>query len=675
MDVGELVREIEGLLAGGRNFEALRAAADLFGPDAPDHGAERRRVAALAERLGLVDPAAACWERLLADDPLDAEALRRLAGLRRAAGRVDDALELLRRWRSLAADDADPLRDELELLLEAGRLDQGRALVAAESARRDADDAVALELQGMLDDFLASPQEEEEGAGLFDERPAVRRAPAPAPIDEAPARVPTDAEVTRFLHRFAGREDVHARMWCDENGRVGYAPVREPLTPQGARNHLLGNLTLGVYPLRHDGRVSFFAVDLDVTKTALERAKGDPEAARRTREGIRAVSLAILARFGELGLPALMESSGYKGRHFWVFLDPPQPAARVYPLGRQLLALLDPDGEDLSLEFFPKQGDARGGIGNLIKLPLGVHLKTGRRSRLLDREGRPVDDAHELLRATPCADDAALAAAEAILREKVGPAPQLRRRPPERGVVREIPDRELGPAPPPPPPPWTEADFDRDPQVKALFERCAVLGALRRRIEEYRRVSAAEIAVLRNTIGHLVAGPLAVNFLLGRCEDVPSVEFMQSPLRGSPSSCSRIRQRVPHLAGVAACACVFDEAAGLYPTPLRHVEGIAATPQAAEEAVPGDAAGRTPEDLARLLGALERRRGELEEKIAGLKKTLLEVIAAGGRERVDLPEGAYVRRAEDGIETLVWVGANAASDAAGPAEGSGTGAA
>ncbi|MEN6527058.1 MAG: hypothetical protein ABFD65_11280, partial [Candidatus Polarisedimenticolia bacterium] len=202
MDVGELVREIEGLLADGRNFEALRAAADLFGPDAPDHGAERRRVAALAERLGLVDPAAACWERVLVDDPLDAEALRRLAGLRRAAGRVDDALDLLRRWRSLAADDADPLRDELELLLEAGRLDQARALVAAESARRDADDAVALELQGMLDDFLASPQEEEEGAGLFDDRPAVRRAPAPAPVGETPARVPTDAEVTRFLHRF-----------------------------------------------------------------------------------------------------------------------------------------------------------------------------------------------------------------------------------------------------------------------------------------------------------------------------------------------------------------------------------------------------------------------------------------------------------------------------------------
>jgi hypothetical protein len=54
----------------------------------------------------------------------------------------------------------------------------------------------------------------------------------------------------------------------------------------------------------------------------------------------------------------------------------------------------------LHLEFFPKQASVKGkGLGNLIKLPLGIHRRTGRRSQLLDDQGAALADPLGELRA------------------------------------------------------------------------------------------------------------------------------------------------------------------------------------------------------------------------------------------------------------------------------------
>jgi hypothetical protein len=58
----------------------------------------------------------------------------------------------------------------------------------------------------------------------------------------------------------------------------------------------------------------------------------------------------------------------------------------------------DAEGDDrMSREMFLTVATG-GGIGNLIKLPLGIHPRTGRRSRLLQTEGTPRPDPYSLLR-------------------------------------------------------------------------------------------------------------------------------------------------------------------------------------------------------------------------------------------------------------------------------------
>lgn len=223
------------------------------------------------------------------------------------------------------------------------------------------------------------------------QRPATAVTPEPRRKDE-PDLVPTDSDCVRFCTLFAGQEGVYARQWVRQDGETGYSPVHEPLTPAVARCHLLGSYTVGIYPVRLDNTVTFFALDLDIDKAALQRAPGDPAYAQSLRETLHTEGPRLLSALQQLGFQPLFEHSGYKGRHYWVFLEHPETADTLHLLGRMLLAWQSLQlAPGLHLEFFPKQARLKGkNLGNLIKLPLGIHRRTGYRSRILDAQGRAV---------------------------------------------------------------------------------------------------------------------------------------------------------------------------------------------------------------------------------------------------------------------------------------------
>ena len=78
--------------------------------------------------------------------------------------------------------------------------------------------------------------------------------------------------VALFMSIFRGREDVFARRWQKwEGGISGYSPVYvdqdkesyEPLTTLWIEKHLIGTITLGVYPLLSNNTSHFIAADFD----------------------------------------------------------------------------------------------------------------------------------------------------------------------------------------------------------------------------------------------------------------------------------------------------------------------------------------------------------------------------------------------------------------------------
>ena len=343
----------------------------------------------------------------------------------------------------------------------------------------------------------------------------------------------------RFLRLFRGREDCFARQWADRKaGTQGYVPVRRAMTAEDVLDHVRGQRTYGIYLLQQDSRVRLAVIDADLASRFRTGSTTSAE-----KDLVRRENRFLLSRLVELGkesgLPCLVEFSGGKGFHFWYLFEGPVAA----PLARQALqGLVKRIASDLScfsLEIFPKQDQLAGkGLGNLVKLPLGVHRLTGRSSHFLHLADR-----------SPWAQLKALDKAPLISLAALQQAPS-------RGAGGEVlvhPRHEQ----------WAK----EYPELALLSDRCPALAQIMVTCRESRTLSVREEKVLLGTLGFLPRGRTLLHHLL---QDLPDynphlVDYRLSRLRGTPLGCKRIHS----LLELAIDPCAFPGNAA-YHHPLLH---------------------------------------------------------------------------------------------------------
>ena len=143
----------------------------------------------------------------------------------------------------------------------------------------------------------------------------------------------------------------------------GYTVVRKSLTDDVIRQHVTGQLTLGLYPAP-DSTTKWLCVDVDTLEhSALEM---------------------LWQRLSQLQIPYLTEFSGRKGYHIWIFFH----NAVQNRIARDPGRLVTGDHE-----VFPKQDViAEGGLGNLVKAPLGIHRVTGKRCLFVGQDLKVLPD-------------------------------------------------------------------------------------------------------------------------------------------------------------------------------------------------------------------------------------------------------------------------------------------
>lgn len=194
----------------------------------------------------------------------------------------------------------------------------------------------------------------------------------------------TEQKLDLMWKRFVHDDAWFAKQRLLEEGdkpHIAYFPVREGVcthTPKHKRkncpdvhkvvfnkqyllDHLQAKATYAPYQVSRDDTVKWLCLDIDY---------GDQTASL-------AISLAreIYKMFGDK--KSLIEFSGSKGHHVWVFFDEPIPAGYALSLGHALSQRVDiPEGG--VIEIYPKQ-NSRKLLGSTVKLPLGIHQKTGNR--------------------------------------------------------------------------------------------------------------------------------------------------------------------------------------------------------------------------------------------------------------------------------------------------------
>ena len=221
------------------------------------------------------------------------------------------------------------------------------------------------------------------------------------------------AKIALFRSLFRGREDVFPRRWENkEKGKSGYSPACDnerdwslckkkrkkdpgagkratcsecpnrafiPVSDKEVANHLRGDHVMGVYPLLPEETCWFLAADFD-KKSWQEDITAFAETSRRH------------------GVPVAVERSrSGNGAHAWFFFGSPVPAVAARKLGCFLITETMARRHQLSMKSYdrliPNQDTMpKGGIGNLIALPLQRAARDAGNSVFVDDSFRPWPD-------------------------------------------------------------------------------------------------------------------------------------------------------------------------------------------------------------------------------------------------------------------------------------------
>jgi len=223
------------------------------------------------------------------------------------------------------------------------------------------------------------------------------------PVSE-PSRLRTNEKIALFRTLFRGRTDVYPVRWEGKtSGKTGYSPacgnewrvgvcekprikcgdcahrLLLPLTDAVVYKHLVGELTIGVYPLLEDDSCHFLAVDFDEAEW-------------------REDACAFIQSCVALGVPAALEiSRSGKGAHAWIFFAGAVSARDARRLGTAIISHTCARTRQLQLasydRLFPNQDTMpKGGFGNLIALPLQKKPREDGFSVFVDANLQPYAD-------------------------------------------------------------------------------------------------------------------------------------------------------------------------------------------------------------------------------------------------------------------------------------------
>jgi hypothetical protein len=154
----------------------------------------------------------------------------------------------------------------------------------------------------------------------------------------------------RLSRQFIQRRDIYARQLDD--GR--YICVHQPFTSGLMCRHLQGDITLGTYLLDIHSQARFTVLDAD-----------DEENFQKANEMALDLAHREILSYTE---------TSRRGGHIWFFFKEPVPGEKAKGFGHWLLKAYG-----IEAEVYPKQGKLSQGPGSLIRIPFGIHRKSGQR--------------------------------------------------------------------------------------------------------------------------------------------------------------------------------------------------------------------------------------------------------------------------------------------------------
>lgn len=355
----------------------------------------------------------------------------------------------------------------------------------------------------------------------------------------------------RMLRSVTGREDIYALESLDAGQHRKNELQILPLTEKIVGQHLSGECIAATYVQRSNSTVKFMVIDIDISKKIIMKYGSDTDEFHSYLMKTGEAAQQVLKLLHSFGMQGYAEFSGYRGYHVWIFFTEWLPVRYINMLSDLIEARLPLAEEgDISIEYFPNKARLKPGkYGQAIKLPYGIHSKTGERSYFIDEDGVKVKDLNPFL------DSLAkipLSTIKKVLAANTGFQ--------EKRVGRTV-DENL------------EAFPDISENVREVLKKCNLMRYLCQKSAKTGYLTHFERMSILYVFAHLGEDGkqfihTVMAFTLNYQYNVTDRFISKCPEK--PISCIKLREQYKKITAEYGCSCTFKRTRNCYPSPVMH---------------------------------------------------------------------------------------------------------
>lgn len=466
----------------------------------------------------------------------------------------------------------------------------------------------------------------------------------------------TAQDIQTYMSLFIAREDMYGQETLVQGNKRVMEQVLEPVTEEVIAAHLNGTITAGTYVQRSNHTAHFLVLDVDISKKILLLHQENAPVIEQYMQMAAEHTGYLLKILGQLGLKGYVEYSGRRGYHIWIFFEEWLPVRYLHMLEDVIEERYQiQKREEIQLEFFPDKSRVRAGsAGQCLKLPCGIHSKTGQRSVLLDENFTVTEDVGAFLK------DVATYSLKTI--RKILSLHQTA----DKSATGEIQER-----------PEVDTDlsaFGELPEtVHVVLQNCSLVRYLCQKARTTGYLGHLERLSVLYVFGHL--GDDGKEFVHRVMQYTLNYQYNTTErfirkIPEKPVSCIKLREQYKTITAEYGCSCTFKRMKNCYPSPVLHaIRGTDA--EAGEVTIPTSRTlskenekivyeeinihKKVQENASRILELKKQKRG-IDKNIEKLEKEMETAFDNAGIDCLEIEMGLLIRRKiQQGYEWIIQI--------------------
>lgn len=409
-----------------------------------------------------------------------------------------------------------------------------------------------------------------------------------------------------------------------------FTKIPKKLDEEAIKSNLEGEITLVAPVFSNNEKTKMLIFDIDISKELLN----DSENYTKNSKKVLLDAIKISKELEVCGLSNIIEFSGNKGYHVWVFFDQEIEALLVRKLAFAILKKIGKPEIGINREIFPnKDYLSYDEESCLIKLPLGFHVISKKPCFFIDQKGNTYSNQIKTLNNIKKITYQEFTQALHILETE------------EKLFVQEK-RIELN------------IDMSKFPKVQKILNGCGVLNYVIKKAEETGYINHKERMLLLSTLGHVKnEGQVFIHEIMKKCfnYDKNLTNSYLNKIAEKPIGCKRIKETYQEITCFHNCSCIIYNSDWSYQTPIAYSEMSKNTTKEVKQAISNTITKNEKEiklniqDYIKRLADLKKQLKGVEKAINICESNLDTCFDELGVEQIEINSGLLVRDKSENI--------------------------